>query len=271
MNKPKISVITTVRNGEKFILETLHSVNKQTYRPIEHVIVDDGSQDATISIIETFKKQNLDYEIVLFQPNLLDRGKTLNYAISQSSGEWVAIIDADDLWHPEKLWEQYKYVASKYVDIIATNGNIFTNSSDIIYSNNKETEKNFTPIFLKNLLMSNVIIHSSVLMKKELCSYDENRKSQYDYELWLRLANQGYTIIKLNNQYTFHRIHLNQSFEGKMGKKYRWRSFLLQTKYISKNAKNITIYPIIVAKFIFYDMLLSRNLRLFIRKKCNIE
>lgn len=263
--KPLISIITTVRNGEIFIKETLESVKNQIYRPIEHIIVDDGSEDATIAIIESYKKQNLDYALELFQPNLQDRGKALNYAVSKARAEWIAIIDADDLWHPAKLQQQYECVKSKAIDVLATNSDIFTDSQKIKYEHWGNTVNCF-PLAIKDLLKTNVISHSSVLIKRDLCHYDEKRKSQYDYELWLRLACQGCTIASINQKYTFHRIHTGQFFESRMGKKYRWKSFLLQVKYAFKK-RNGKMLPYFIMKFFLYDMLLPRKLRLNIRNR----
>lgn len=101
-------------------------------------------------------------------------------------------------------------------------------------------------------------------MRSSVAKYDENRDSQFDYELWLRLVSEGCNLAKIDLQLHFHRIHEGQSFEGKMGKIYRWRSFKLKLKYISipKDFKEL-LY--IVMKLGF-DFLLPRNFRLKIKE-----
>src|SRR5690606_28477615 len=101
-----ISIITTVKNGSKYILETLDSIKNQTYQEFEHIVVDDGSTDNTVQILEDFLERNPNYKLSVFQPGNLGRGKALNYAVSKANFDWVAIIDADDIWHPKKLEAQ---------------------------------------------------------------------------------------------------------------------------------------------------------------------
>jgi glycosyltransferase involved in cell wall biosynthesis len=258
-----ISVITTVRNGGQFIAETLESVKNQTFSNFEHIVVDDGSDDDTIIIVENFQKQYPDYNLILLQPNLHDRGKALNYAVSKVRAEWIAIIDADDLWHPEKLKIQYEIAKQKKYDVIATSGRTFKTISEINYKLAIDVQCNV--ISMDELLITNKLPHSSVLIKKELCVYNINRKSQYDAELWLRLLSKDCIIVKINQNLNFKRLHENQSFEALMGKQYIWEAFLLKTHYILKNAKYLRIYPYVFCKLIF-DIFMPRNIRLFIRR-----
>src|SRR5439155_16624014 len=101
MGKPLISCIIPVFNGEKYLAEALDSIRAQTYRPIEIIVVDDGSTDGTRELVASYGDQ-VRY---LWQPNsgpATDR----NQGLSAASGEFVAFLDADDLWHPEKLERQ---------------------------------------------------------------------------------------------------------------------------------------------------------------------
>jgi glycosyltransferase involved in cell wall biosynthesis len=258
-----ISVITTVRNGGRFIVETLESVKNQTFNNFEHIVVDDGSDDDTIVIIENFQKQYPDYNLILLQPNLQDRGKALNYAVSKARTEWIAIIDADDLWHPEKLEIQYEIAKQKDYDVIATSGKTFKTISEITYESIINGQCSI--ISMQELLTTNKLPHSSILIKKNLCVYDINRKSQYDIELWLRLLSKSCIIAKINRNLNFKRLHEWQSFEALMGKQYIWAAFVLKTHYTFKHIKYLRLYPYIFCKLIF-DIFMPRSIRLFIRK-----
>lgn len=268
MKNNLISVITTARNAENFIEETLLSVSQQTYQNYEHIVIDDGSTDNTVAIIEKFQKQNSDNKINLIKYQGIGRGKALNLAVSKANGSWLAIIDADDLWHAEKLKIQFECVSNNNIDVLATEGILFANTSEVIFEDSSEVAdiQYFT---VKDLLKSNRLSHSSVMIRKSICSYDEERKSQFDYELWLRVASQGKILAKINSTLNFHRIHNNQTFEGKMGKKYRWRSFKLKLNYSIKN-KDFEAILYNTAKLAF-DFILTRNFRLQIKNKLKIN
>ena len=240
----KISIITTVKNGARYIFETLESIKNQRFKDFEHIIIDDGSTDDTVTIIKDYQEKNPEYKLKLYQPGNLGRGKALNYAISKSSNEWIAIIDADDLWHPQKLEIQYKIVQENNIDVLATQTTLFSDSRDLEFS---ETAKQEIYYFrVSDLLWSNKISHSSVLIKKAICNYDENRKSQFDYQLWMRLISKNYNLAVVKTILSYHRLHENQSFEGKMGYKYRLRSFKINAHYIIKNYR----FDILLVKFI---------------------
>jgi teichuronic acid biosynthesis glycosyltransferase TuaG len=257
-----ISIITTVKNGEEHLLETLESVKAQTFKNFEHIVVDDGSTDKTVLLIKRFKEANSDYPLFIYEPGNLGRGKALNFAVSKAKGEWIAIIDADDIWHPQKLEIQWKCVLSNEIDVLGTSGGLFSKTEELEFHNINEVG-NIQCFSINDLLKSNRLSHSSVLIKKEICEYDEKRKSQFDYELWLRLASVKLKLAKVNNTLNFHRIHENQSFEGKFGKQYRWLSFKLKNNYAFRQRKFL---PIFYNTFkLFFDIFLPRKVRLKIR------
>lgn len=260
--KNLISVITTVKNGENFIVETLDSVRKQSFRNFEHIVVNDGSIDNTANTIKEYQRNFPDYNLKFFDSNGLGRGKALNYAVSKADSDWIAIIDADDIWHPKKLEIQYSIINEGGIDVLATGSKLFNNKEDIVYSDNLKDGK---IVYYKSsdLLRSNKLSHSSVLIRKVLCIYDENRRSQFDYELWLRLAEQRKVLAKATTILNYHRIHDNQSFEGKMKKAYRWRSFKLKASKCIEN-KDIKSLVYNLLKLVF-DLLFPRNVRFKIK------
>jgi glycosyltransferase involved in cell wall biosynthesis len=98
---PLISCIVPVFNGEKYLSEALESILKQTYGPIEIIVVDDGSTDGTGAVAARYGKR-IRY---LKQPNA-GEAAARNRGLSMAQGEFVALLDADDLWHPEKIARQ---------------------------------------------------------------------------------------------------------------------------------------------------------------------
>ena len=101
MPPPLVSVVLPVFNGERYLAEAIESVFRQTHQPLELVVVDDGSTDATPDVIASFGERLC----ALRQANS-GPSAARNRGVLVTRGEFVAFIDADDLWHPEKLTRQ---------------------------------------------------------------------------------------------------------------------------------------------------------------------
>jgi len=99
----KISVVMPVYNGEAYIGDAIESVLNQTFRDFELIIIDDGSTDATVSVIRRYE----DSRIVLLK-NGHDFIKALNTGLRMAKGKYIARMDADDLMHPQRLEVQYR-------------------------------------------------------------------------------------------------------------------------------------------------------------------
>jgi glycosyltransferase involved in cell wall biosynthesis len=106
--QPLISCIVPVFNGECYLREALESIFAQTYRPIEVLLVDDGSTDSTGAVAASYGSR-LRY---LWQPNA-GPAAARNRGLDAARGEFVAFLDADDLWHPEKLARQMARFAAR--------------------------------------------------------------------------------------------------------------------------------------------------------------
>jgi len=116
MSKPQISCIVPVYNGERYVKEALDSILAQTYRPIEIIVVDDGSVDGTAGVVASYGDQ-VKY---VRQPNA-GPAAARNRGVSKAQGEFIAFLDADDLWHPEKLERQMaRFRACPLLDLCVT-------------------------------------------------------------------------------------------------------------------------------------------------------
>src|SRR5438874_5550918 len=101
---PTVSITLCCFNSERFLAETLRSIIDQTYKDWELVIINDGSTDSTESIIQTFIDRK--WPIVYHSQQNAGLGRSRNKAVELSRGEFIALIDHDDLWEPEKLARQ---------------------------------------------------------------------------------------------------------------------------------------------------------------------
>ena len=112
MRTPLISVIIPVYNGERYLGEAIESVLGQTYRPIEIIVVDDGSTDESAYVAQQFPVR------YYFQQHS-GPGAARNLGVEHSRGEFVAFLDADDLWVPEKLaWQLAAFAARPELDAV---------------------------------------------------------------------------------------------------------------------------------------------------------
>lgn len=101
MTRPLISCIVPVFDGERYLGEALESILQQSYRPLEIIIVDDGATDSTAAVAACYGEQGT----YLRQANA-GPAAARNLGLSTARGEFIAFLDADDLWHPEKLARQ---------------------------------------------------------------------------------------------------------------------------------------------------------------------
>jgi glycosyltransferase involved in cell wall biosynthesis len=102
----KVSVITTVYNDQEFVLEAVDSILDQTYGSMEMVVVNDGSTDNTKEVLSSIK----DKRVRIYNILHVGRAKALNYGIGKSSGEYIAILDSDDISLTDRLRKQVEYL-----------------------------------------------------------------------------------------------------------------------------------------------------------------
>src|SRR5579885_3318825 len=107
---PLISVVIPCFNAERTLLRTLASVRAQTYRPIEIIAVDDASRDGTLRLL---REQESDGVRVIAQPRNGGAPAARNAAIAIARGEFLAFVDADDEWYPDKLEQQFRLIVDR--------------------------------------------------------------------------------------------------------------------------------------------------------------
>lgn len=133
-----VSVIIPTYNRANLLLETLQSVANQQYRPIEVLIVDDGSTDATPAIVGQFTKkhQHADFSVHFLSQTNQGASVARSLGLEHSTGEYIQFLDSDDLLHPEKISRQIDRIVSRDLDLVwspAIRFNTFPNWSDAAY------------------------------------------------------------------------------------------------------------------------------------------
>ncbi|KKS02247.1 MAG: Glycosyltransferase, group 2 family [candidate division WWE3 bacterium GW2011_GWF2_41_45] len=204
-NKPNVSVVMGVYNGEKYLHEAIESVLNQTYRNFEFIIVNDGSTDNTEKIILRYKNKD---DRIKYLKNKLNVGqsKTWNLAIDKSRGKYIARMDADDICLSNRFEEQIKFLNNNpNIDVLGTQYFII-NANEI-----KSIKSSLVPRDLRDAKPS--VHHPTCILKKELFvkfgKYNSKFDGAEDLELWYRFYSNGVNFYNINKYLFKYRIHGN--------------------------------------------------------------
>lgn len=188
---PLVSVVTSVKNGEKYLRKSLQSIIDQDYINFEFIIIDDYSTDKTTGILQEFSK--LDDRVKIYKNSTLPGlANALNYGISLSKGKYIVRHDADDISLPRRLRTQVEFmethpeifISGSYINFIDEDDNFLKTHREPLSSNEIKL----------HLMIGTPFAHPTVIMRKDLISnynllYQE--LPAQDYELWSRVINAG--------------------------------------------------------------------------------
>lgn len=193
-----ISIIVPVYNVEKYIAETIACVAAQTYVQWELLLVEDGSSDATVNIIEGIMAERKDSRIRLIrQPSNMGAARARNRGLREARGRYIAYLDADDLWVPEKLEKELRFMREREAAFAFT-GYEFADEKG------KGTGKVVhvpESLNYRQALSNTTIFTTTVMFDTDKISKDQLEmpviKSE-DTALWFRVPRSGYTAYGLN-------------------------------------------------------------------------
>lgn len=193
-NANLVSIITPAYCASDYISETIESVLRQTYTNWELIIVDDKSNDDTLKVARAYGER--DARILVIE-SLINGGPAAarNIGLSNSRGDWVAFLDSDDLWHPEKL--------NKTLSFALARSSAFTYTAYRRMSNDGleiggivNVPKSLT---YKQLLGNTAIATSTVLINRRIVGSFEMKKTYYDdFVCWLSILKRGYVAYGLD-------------------------------------------------------------------------
>tara|TARA_B100000579_G_C22702334_1_gene790403 strand:+ start:89 stop:778 length:690 start_codon:yes stop_codon:yes gene_type:complete len=188
MNKDKVSVLMSAYNSENTISKALDSLVNQTYKNIEILVIDDGSQDKTLKICLDYAKN---FKNIIVQQNKQNIGltKSLNLLIELSNGNLIARQDADDISDKRRIEKQVEFLNKYNLDAVTSRAKVINQGRKI---------PRFSYYFPKKIVIryKNPFIHGSLLIKKtliqELGGYNEMFYYAQDYKLmWDLISAKG--------------------------------------------------------------------------------
>ena len=202
---PQVSIITAVYNSREYIRETVQSVLDQTFTDWEMIIVDDGSADDTKELITShFQDRRIHY---FYQDNR-GQARARNCAFQKCRGDYIAILDHDDLWESTKLQKQ--------VSLLDNNSNIGICYTDVqkinLHGDNLKSKKvvDITPDPLGMQMIQNHVCYSSILLRTTAVTeaiHDEKYAYTGDGYLMIRLALAGWSFGYIREKLVRYRIH----------------------------------------------------------------
>ena len=208
---PLVSVIIPTFNRLGFLKEAVESVEKQSCRDFELIIVDDGSTDGTGGYLESLTAKYIRLEHTGFP------GRVRNAGAKAADGKYLAFLDSDDLWKPEKLNKQIEYLAAYPKKEICHTREVWLRNGREV-SQSKQRHKRSGNIF-KHALEKCIIGPSTVMLSSRLFTetggFLEDMEIAEDYELWLRITN-GYEVGYINEPLVIkrggHRDQLSEKY-----------------------------------------------------------
>ncbi len=200
--KPLVSIIVPMYNAAPYISETLESVVASTYRPIEVIVMDDGSTDDSLSIAQQFASSHTEV-IVLSQPNA-GASAARNSAIRASHGDYILPVDADDRIHPLYIEEAENILANRpEVRVVGCRAEFF---------GERTGEWHFPPFSKELLARKNMIGICSMYRRadwNQTPGYMETCAAREDWDLWLSLFEKGGDFVRLPNIRLYYRVRKN--------------------------------------------------------------
>jgi glycosyltransferase involved in cell wall biosynthesis len=265
----EVSIIIPTFNRSKILVKTLQSILNQTYTDYEIIVVSNGSTDDTEEVIKHFQDKRLRY---FFQEGSGSPASPRNTGIKMSKGHFIAFCDDDDIWLPNKLDKQVKFLKENPdYDICCTKMKRFNDKTAwVILDEEAEGALNSLSLLYKNTVpLSSLVMRRKILNDNELFDEDKKIFGAEDYELILRLSKkskifciQEYLLLYYSGISRFSNLTASNNFKRNL--KYLYRLYSIYRKVVGKGffSWSDVLLPLcanvfFVFKMILYDILES--------------
>lgn len=260
----KVSVIIPCYNQEKYIADCLESVLAQTFDDYEAIVIDDGSTDNSIKIVEEYQKKSNKIRLIRQENQGVVTAR--NNAIKQAKGKYIYPLDADDIVHRDVLRKSFEAIESGKGDIISCNV--------MLFSQNEQKPMSLPTPKKINMVKQNCLVNSALYRKSdfEKCGgYDKAfDKGWEDYDLWLNMIfNHNLKIYRINDFLFFYRMKNANESRNSFAENYHDElRALLCEKYPQLRKDNLVNITFSILRF-FFQKKITRSNKLII-KICKI-
>ena len=247
-----VSIIMAAYNAEKTIELAIESVLNQTYSNFELLVINDCSKDGTAKLVEDFSAKDNRVRLISNEKNS-GVSFTRKHGLEESNGSWIAILDSDDAWTPDKLEKQIELQKRTNADLLFT-GSAFMDSDGqpIDWYLHAPAEVTY-----RQLLKQNVLSNSSALVRKELYAkhYAVGDGMHEDFAIWLSILKDGKKAYGVDEPLLIYRIAKSSKSGNKIkAAKMNWNTY----RYVGLNVVEAAYYE---AWYMFKNVMKYANLK----------
>ena len=245
-----VSIIIPYYRKKPFFEKTIDSINSQTYKNFEIILIYDDNNRSDLLFVKKVLKKIKNKKIIVNKKNL-GVGISRNRGINKSKGKFISFIDADDVWNRDKLKKQIKFMKKNSLDFSYSDYSIINEKGILI-----KKIKSPKTIKFKNLLFSCDIALSSVTIRCNLLKSEKfsNIKTKEDYLLWLKLSQKNIKMMGIRENLIFWR-KTNNSLSSSIVQKFK-DAFLVYNKYLKLNF----LVSIVLIFFLSINSIIKRYL-----------
>ena len=245
-----VSIIIPYYRKKPFFEKTIDSINSQTYKNFEIILIYDDNNRSDLLFVKKVLKKIKNKKIIVNKKNL-GVGISRNRGINKSKGKFTSFIDADDVWNRDKLKKQIKFMKKNSLDFSYSDYSIINEKGILI-----KKIKSPKTIKFKNLLFSCDIALSSVTIRSNLLKSEKfsNIKTKEDYLLWLKLSQKNIKMMGIRENLIFWR-KTNNSLSSSIVQKIK-DAFLVYNKYLKLNF----LVSIVLIFFLSINSIIKRYL-----------
>lgn len=183
------SIITPIFNAENFLDETLQSIIDQTYTDWESILINDNSTDKSLAIAEKFSKLDDRFKIINVNENQ-GAAKARNIGIKSAEGRFIAFLDSDDLWLPEKLEKQISLMKSKSLDFTYSSYHFISEAGEVTNKVGVPESISYNQLLKGNVIACLTAVYDSQSLGK---IFMPDILKRQDFGLWLKITKSGVT------------------------------------------------------------------------------
>lgn len=237
-----VSIIMPAYNSSKYIGQAIESVISQTYKNWELIIVDDDSKDNTLEVIKKYMREDNRIKCISLKKNY-GAAHARNIAIENSKGKYLAFLDSDDLWYPEKLEKQISFMEKNNYYFSCTAYQQITDDNKVLKKIIKVKNKYDYNEVLKNCPGNSTVIYNSHILGKIKAP---NIKRRNDFIMWLRVIKKAEYLYGLNQPLSIYRIRKGSLSKNKIKLiKYQWKVYREFEKLSYMKSTYLVFYKII--------------------------
>ncbi len=250
MNK-KVSIITPTYNSEQFVKETIESILAQTYANWELLITDDCSTDSTWHVIREYSQQDSRIKVFKLDENS-GAGVARNNSIKEASGRFIAFLDSDDTWHPEKLEKQVAFMLENSVSLSYTAYTAVDESGRELKLINPPLELTYKTILRNDYIGCLTAMYDAGVLGKRFMPTIRKRQ---DWALWLVILKDCKKALGISETLAYYTVRKNSISANKFRLvKYNWNIY----RWLGYGGFKSSLYMVRFLYFYFLYKLLGK-------------